>query len=162
MGTERRTLLAASAAGAAALVTGCTDGGDGGSGGGGGAEQPTPSAPPATASATEHSPATGRAAASAPAGKTLARTSDIPVGGGKIFRDERVVVTQPAAGEFRAFSAVCPHQNCVVSEVADGMIVCPCHDSGFRVTDASVAKGPATRPLPPQQITVTQDTILLP
>ncbi|MFI6286181.1 Rieske (2Fe-2S) protein [Streptomyces sp. NPDC051018] len=155
MDQGRRTVLAAGAAGAAALVTGCT--GEGG----GGAGDPAVSAPPPAASPSEHTPATGRASPGAPAGKTLGRTSDIPVGGGKIFTEERVVVTQPTAGEFRAFSAVCTHQNCVVSEVADGTIGCPCHGSRFRVSDASVAKGPATRPLPPKPITVTEDTILL-
>ncbi|HZX37676.1 MAG TPA: Rieske (2Fe-2S) protein [Streptomyces sp.] len=143
MDARRRTLLAAGAAGAAALVSGCGDG-DGG-GGDSASEQPT-----STAGTT-----------SAPAGDELAKTADIPVDGGRVFVDQKVVVTQPNAGEFKAFSAVCTHQNCLVRTIAAGNIDCPCHGSKFRITDGSVAEGPATEPLPEKQITVSGDTIRL-
>ena len=42
-------------------------------------------------------------------GTALGKTSEVPVGGGAIFKNEQVVVTQPAAGTFKAFSAVCTH-----------------------------------------------------
>jgi Rieske Fe-S protein len=58
-----------------------------------------------------------------------------------------VVVTQPVAGTFVAFSAICTHQGCVVAEVSGDTINCPCHGSKFKVADGSVAKGPAGRPL---------------
>ncbi len=96
-----------------------------------------------------------------PSGTELAATSDIPVGGGKIFAEEKVVVTQPVAGEFKAFSAVCTHQGCTVGSVTNGLINCPCHASRFRVTDASVASGPAPRPLPSREISVSDGTIRL-
>ncbi|MEV7615832.1 Rieske (2Fe-2S) protein [Streptomyces sp. NPDC089799] len=99
--------------------------------------------------------------AAAPAEQALAKTADIPVGGGKVFKDEKVVVTQPKAGEFKAYSAVCTHQGCAVTGVKDGKIVCPCHQSFFKVEDGSVASGPATRPLPAAKITVTGDQIAL-
>ncbi|MCH0572311.1 Rieske (2Fe-2S) protein [Streptomyces sp. MUM 136J] len=95
------------------------------------------------------------------AGTVLAKTSDIPEGGGKIFKDQGVVVTQPAAGSFKAFSATCTHQGCAVTGIADGAITCPCHGSEFSVTDGSVKKGPATKPLPAEQITVSEDSITL-
>ncbi|MFG3499414.1 Rieske (2Fe-2S) protein [Streptomyces sp. NPDC047928] len=91
----------------------------------------------------------------------LARTTDIPVGGGKVFADAKVVVTQPEEGEFKAFSAICTHQRCTVGSVADGLITCPCHGSRFRVADASVAAGPATRPLPERRISVSGNSIRL-
>jgi Rieske Fe-S protein len=91
----------------------------------------------------------------------LAKTSDIPVGGGKIFKARKVVVTQPSAGEFKAFSAICTHQGCTVSEIANGIITCTCHNSQFRIADGSVADGPAPSPLPPVKITVTGDSISL-
>lgn len=94
-------------------------------------------------------------------GKVLAPTSDIPVGGGRVFADEKVVVTQSAAGDFRAFSAVCTHQGCTVGSVTNGLINCPCHASRFRITDASVDSGPATRPLPGRRIAVEDGSVRL-
>jgi Rieske Fe-S protein len=97
----------------------------------------------------------------APAGDQLASTSDIPVGGGAVFEDEEVVVTQPEPGTFKAFSATCTHQRCTVSKVANGTIDCSCHGSKFAVADGSVVNGPASRPLAQRQITVSGDSIQL-
>ncbi|MFG2630476.1 Rieske (2Fe-2S) protein [Streptomyces sp. NPDC048473] len=94
-------------------------------------------------------------------GDALAKTADIPEGGGKIFADKGVVVTQPKAGEFKAFSSKCTHQGCAVSSVSDGTINCPCHGSKFDVATGSVASGPATQPLPARPITVAGDSITL-
>ncbi|MFJ9149779.1 Rieske (2Fe-2S) protein [Streptomyces sp. NPDC102270] len=95
------------------------------------------------------------------AGTELAKTSEIPVGGGKIFKDEKVVVTQPKKGEFKAFSDICTHQGCQVTSVSDGTINCPCHGSKFNITDGSVANPPANKPLPEKQIKVSGDSIQL-
>lgn len=127
MNARRRTVLAAGAAGAAALATGCgSDSGDGGDGG------DTSASPTASAGATDS------ASPGASGGVELARTEDIPVGGGTVFKEQKVVVTQPEEGEFRAFSAVCTHASCLVSTVSDGTINCPCHGSKYSITDAAV------------------------
>ncbi|WP_406155863.1 Rieske (2Fe-2S) protein [Streptomyces canus] len=97
----------------------------------------------------------------AAADSVLGKTSDIPEGGGKIFKDSGVVVTQPTAGEFKAFSSKCTHQGCAVTGITNGVITCPCHKSEFSVTDGSVKKGPATQPLPEEKITVSGDSISL-
>jgi Rieske Fe-S protein len=94
-------------------------------------------------------------------GSSLGKTSDIPVGGGKVFAAQKVVVTQPAKGEFKAFSATCTHQGCTVAKVADGTIDCPCHGSKYHVADGTVAKGPAAKPLPAAQIKVSGGEIKL-
>ncbi|GAA2442192.1 Rieske (2Fe-2S) protein [Streptomyces mauvecolor] len=153
---SRRTVLVA-AAGAAALA-GCSNSGDGGG------STPPPAATGSAAAGRQNPPATPVAQSSPPAqgGKVLAQTSDIPVGGGTVFADQKVVVTQPEAGTFKGFSAICTHQGCTVSSVSGGTINCPCHGSKFRIADASVANGPATRPLPGQQITVENGSILMP
>ncbi|GAT81349.1 iron sulfur protein [Streptomyces sp. F-3] len=91
----------------------------------------------------------------------LAKASDIPEGGGKVFGDQGVVVTQPTKGEFKAFSSQCTHQGCAVSRIADGVIVCPCHNSEFSAADGSVRKGPAAQPLPAKNISVTNGEIRL-
>lgn len=94
-------------------------------------------------------------------GVELAQTSEIPEGAGKVFRDEKVVVVQPNKGEFKAYSAECTHQGCLVSEVRDGTINCACHQSKFRVSDGGVAGGPAPKPLPEARITVDSGRISL-
>jgi Rieske Fe-S protein len=129
---DRRTVLrGAVVAGAAGIVgvglAGCSsdDGGDGGDGGGG-LESPV-----------------------------NVPVAEVPVGGGVIVGSGSVVVTQPEAGTFKAFSGVCTHQGCPVSSVGDGTITCNCHGSQFSVDDGSVTAGPARRAL--AELTVTLD-----
>lgn len=141
MGSTRRTVLATGAAGTAALLTGC--GGNGDDNGGDTVEEVSPG-----------DAGTG-------AGEELAKTADIPVGGGRIFKDQKVVVTQPEEGDFKAFSAVCTHQGCIVSSISDETIDCACHGSKFKITDGAVAQGPATEALPAQEIEVAGNSIQL-
>ena len=94
-------------------------------------------------------------------GTALGATSEIPVGGGKIFTSEKVVVTQPTAGQFKGFSAICTHLGCTVDKVADGTIDCPCHGSMYSVKDGHVVHGPAPKPLPAKQINVSGGKISL-
>jgi Rieske Fe-S protein len=96
----------------------------------------------------------------APSGD-LGSTSDIEVGGGTIFADAGVVVTQPTAGDFKAFDATCTHQGCQVGDVSDGTIHCPCHNSRFSIVDGSPQSGPATSPLKEVAVTVEGDQIKL-
>jgi Rieske Fe-S protein len=83
----------------------------------------------------------------------------IPVGGGKIFADQKVVVTQPTSGDFKAFSAVCTHQACVVSSIANGTINCACHGSQYDIATGAVKQGPATKALPEKTVAVSGDGI---
>jgi Rieske Fe-S protein len=72
-----------------------------------------------------------------------------------------VVVTQPEQGTFKAFSAVCTHNGCLVNAVESGTIKCPCHGSMFSAADGSVTGGPAGSPLEEKQINVDGDSITL-
>ena len=89
---------------------------------------------------------------------TPIKTADIPVGSGRIFPDQQVVVTQPTAGAFKAFSSICTHNGCPVADVTD-TINCNCHGSKFAIADGAVVNPPAPRPLPAKTVTVTGDTI---
>jgi Rieske Fe-S protein len=104
---------------------------------------------------------TAAAGGGAAMGTPLASVTDIPVGGGVIYTAEKVVVTQPVKGVFRAFSAVCTHVGCICNKVANGTIDCPCHGSEFKISDGSVVTGPAPSPLPTRTISVSDGKILL-
>ena len=109
-------------------------------------------------------PASQPAKASAPAkmnGTVLGDASEIPVGGGKIYTAAKVVVTQPTRGQYNGFSAVCTHVGCIMSQVANGTIDCPCHGSEFKITNGAVVTGPAPSPLPAKQITVADGKVVL-
>jgi Rieske Fe-S protein len=85
------------------------------------------------------------------------QAADIPVGGGKVVG--QVVVTQPSAGTYKAFSAICTHQSCTVSKVANSQIVCPCHNSVFDAATGAVVSGPATAPLPAKTVTLSAGSL---
>ncbi|MCM3297605.1 Rieske (2Fe-2S) protein [Streptomyces pseudogriseolus] len=150
-GPARRTVVAAAgAAGLAVALTAC-----------GGSDDDASTAPAQSGGAADDAANGGGTGGSSGGGTPLASTADIPEGGGKVFADQRVVVVQPSAGEFKAYSATCTHQGCAVKSVSDGLINCPCHNSNFSVADGSVSSGPATKPLPEVRITVDGDSITL-
>ena len=160
---NRRTVLRAAGvggagvAGAAALAS-C----------GGSTTPKTPSASSTTASASATSSATSSGSTSgsatssgsaAPSG-TPVKTADVPVGGGVINASALFVVTQPSAGQFKAFSAVCTHMGCTVTKIVDGMIDCPCHQSQFDITTGTpTAASQAKSPLPGKTATVSGDSV---
>jgi Rieske Fe-S protein len=118
-----------------------------------------PAASPPTVPAGETSPASPVSPA-APATTEAAGTpvAEVPVGGGRIYPDQKVVVTQPSAGTFKAFSTTCTHQACAVTTVEDGHIVCPCHGSSFAIdTGAPTAASEAKRPLEAKTVVVSGD-----
>jgi Rieske Fe-S protein len=115
---------------------------------------------PASSAASSAAPSTAGSSAAA-AANALTATSAIPVGSGKIFSGPKVVVTQPTAGEFKAFSAVCTHMGCIVNQINAGTIDCPCHGSQYNISTGAVVAGPAPKPLPPVQIKVSGGSIVL-
>ena len=101
----------------------------------------------------ETSEAPSSSAEETPSGSTdggaggLVETAKVPVGEGVILKDQKIVVTQPTKGDFKAFTAVCTHQACLVDKVENGTIMCPCHGSQYSVKDGSVTGGPAPKAL---------------
>jgi Rieske Fe-S protein len=114
-------------------------------------QSPTPAQSPAESQSP--APAQGQQ-------PVLATTSAVPVGGGMILAEKKIVITQPQAGSFKAFTAVCTHQGCTVSTVSGGTINCPCHGSKFSVANGSVVGGPAPSPLAAVSIKVQGTSIV--
>jgi Rieske Fe-S protein len=92
------------------------------------------------------------------AAKTIAATADVPSGGGIIAGD--YVITQPTAGQFKAFTKVCTHAGCDVNKIDGGVISCPCHGSKFSIETGEPTSGPATRPLAETKVKVDGDNIV--
>lgn len=65
-------------------------------------------------------------------------------------------------GGYAAYSKVCTHAGCMVSEAEDSTLVCPCHFGKFDpLAGASVVGGPPPRPLPQLPITLDADGFLI-
>ncbi|MDZ5620338.1 Rieske (2Fe-2S) protein [Nocardioides bizhenqiangii] len=94
------------------------------------------------------------------AGAELTTTDQVPVGGGIVLTDQKVVVTQPTEGEFRAYTAVCTHQQLLVTSVEDGVIHCANHGSEYDAATGEVTGGPAPSALAAVEINVEGDKIL--
>ena len=141
------------ALGAAAALAAC-GGSDGGA---------TASSSAAASSESAGSPSSSAAASSdaAPQGEVLGPVDQVVVGSGVVYDGPKVVVTQPAQGDVRGFTAVCPHQGCLVSEVTNNEILCPCHGSLFSAEDGAVLTGPATSGLAPVDVSVVDDQVVL-
>ncbi|HKA69055.1 MAG TPA: Rieske (2Fe-2S) protein [Actinomycetes bacterium] len=103
------------------------------------------------------SPSSGAATTDPP----LATVAEIPVGSGRVFEAERVVLVRPAQDEILGYSSVCTHAACVLTVLSADRLQCPCHRSVFDTADGSVLSGPAPRPLPAREIVVEGGEIRL-
>ena len=94
-----------------------------------------------------------RGRAAAPAGRRIASTADIPVGGSLVFEypnaHDTAVLVRVAETEFVAFSQKCTHLSCaVIPKPEEGVFHCPCHEGVFDLRTGRVVAGPPPRPLP--------------
>ncbi|WP_026311153.1 Rieske (2Fe-2S) protein [Parafrankia elaeagni] len=99
----------------------------------------------------------------APGGTTgpLAQLSDVPADGGVVLSDAGIVLTRGSGDDIQGFSAVCTHQGCLVSSVAQGQINCPCHGSSFDARTGAPVAGPAKKNLPPVAVTVRDNAVYM-
>lgn len=145
--SRRAVLLGLGGAGMASVLAAC--GGEANDSAGGGDNPGGPTTPSQNAPQSAD-PGGGSAA--------LAATADVPVGGGVVV--DGILLIQPVAGQFKAYSASCPHQGAVVSPPEGGVITCPAHRSTFKDSDGSRIAGPATKGLTPVPVAVQGSNIV--
>ena len=140
---SRRTVIKHAGLAAAALagLSACTNYGSGGG---------TPSGAPATGRRSDQRRRGARRSRPRTSRSAAARSSPT----------SQAVITQPTAGEFKAFTSICTHQNCPVTEVTD-TINCNCHGSKFSITDGSVVNPPATQALAAKQVSVEGEDLTI-
>lgn len=135
---SRRAVILIGSAGTAAALAGCST--DASAGVGAGSQ-------------------TTSAGGSAP--QEVAKLADIPVGSSisATLDGKPILVSQPKEGSVIAFSAICPHQGCVVKP-GNGEFDCPCHQSRFNTATGEVLGGPAPSPLEQIPVHVTGGVVL--
>ena len=92
-------------------------------------------------------------------GTVLAPVADIPDGGGVVLTKTEIVLTR-TGNQIAAFSAVCTHEACLVNNVQNGLISCPCHGSTFDAATGAVRNGPATSPLPAVPVHIVDNSVV--
>jgi Rieske Fe-S protein len=153
--SSRRTMLAGACATCLGALAGCARYGTSNGLAGPAAYGGAPSSAAGTGSTAGASSAAGGNAST-----VLASTAEIPVGGGKVLTAQKIVITQPQAGSFHAFTAICTHLGCIVNTVSGGTINCPCHGSKYSIVNGSVVNGPAPLPLAAVSIKVQGTSII--
>lgn len=95
---------------------------------------------------------------------TVCKTTDIKVGGAKLFepaKNKPVLITQPKRGVFRAFSVYCTHENAVIGTVSGSNLVCLVHGAKFDTTTGAVKQGPARKALTRYTCTVSAGKVIV-
>lgn len=96
---------------------------------------------------------------------TTVSAAEVPVGSAKLVAvgtgGYGVVVAQPTAGKFVAFSNRCTHQGGQVQVVQDLLLRCPLHGAEFDAATGVPTSGPTRRPLDVVSVTVNGDTLTL-
>jgi Rieske Fe-S protein len=138
---SRRGLLAVGAVGASATaLAGCSQAASPGTGGAG--------QPGSGGSSTQNGP--------------LAKLADIKIGeaiSATGADGAKIIIARPTETTVAAFSAICTHQACLVKP-AGKELDCPCHGSVYNATTGEVIDGPAPRPLPKVDVTISGDNII--
>jgi cytochrome b6-f complex iron-sulfur subunit len=92
-----------------------------------------------------------------------AKVSEVPVNSGKIFKfgNKPGILVRTATGEFKAFSAVCTHLECIVQYKSDTkQIWCACHNGQYNLSGKNVG-GPPPRPLEEYKVNTRGDDVVV-
>ena len=91
------------------------------------------------------------------------KLKDFSGNSGKVVRfgSKPAIVVRTAAGDIKAFSAVCTHLQCIVQYRPDmERIWCACHNGQFDISGRNVA-GPPPRPLEEYNVAVRGDDVIV-
>jgi len=92
-----------------------------------------------------------------------AKLSEVPPNTGKIFKfgNKPGILVHTASGEFKAFSAVCTHLECIVQYRDDTkQIWCACHNGQYNLSGKNIG-GPPPRPLEEYKVNTRGDDVVV-
>ena len=92
-----------------------------------------------------------------------AKVDELAPNEGKVFRfgTRPGLLVRLPTGEYRAFSAVCPHLQCTVQYRSDlSQVWCACHNGMFNL-NGEVLSGPPPAPLEAYVVAVREDDIVV-
>lgn len=92
-----------------------------------------------------------------------AKLSEVPPNSGKIFKfgNKPGILVHTAQGEFKAFSAVCTHLECIVQYRDDTkQIWCACHNGQYNLSGQNIG-GPPPRPLEEYKVNTRGDDVVV-
>jgi Rieske Fe-S protein len=92
-----------------------------------------------------------------------AKRSEVPPNSGKIFKfgNKPGILVHTAQGEFKAFSAVCTHLECIVQYREETkQIWCACHNGQYNLSGQNIG-GPPPRPLEEFKVNTRGDDVVV-
>ena len=91
------------------------------------------------------------------------RVNELPPNSGKIFKfgNKPALLVRTPTGEYKAFSAVCTHLDCIVQYRPDlRLIWCACHNGQYNLSGKNIA-GPPPRPLEEYAVNIPGEEIVV-
>lgn len=93
----------------------------------------------------------------------IGKVDDMEKDSGKIvkFGNKPVIVIRTQTGEYKAFSAICTHLDCIVQYKKEyGQIYCACHNGRYDLNGKNVS-GPPPAPLAKYNISIKGDEVVI-
>lgn len=91
------------------------------------------------------------------------KVGEIAVNTGKIFKfgNKPGILVHTQSGDYKAFSAVCTHLDCIVQYRTDSRIIwCACHNGQYNLNGQNIG-GPPPRPLEEFTVNIRGDEIVV-
>lgn len=91
------------------------------------------------------------------------RVGELPPNSGKIFKfgNKPGLLVRTPTGEYKAFSAVCTHLDCIVQYRPDMRLIwCACHNGQYNLSGKNIA-GPPPRPLEEYKVNIRGEEIIV-